>query len=379
MRILHEVAGLPQAGGGLAEFVPRLALAERRLGHDVTIATVCQAEEPLSSAGETSAAGGVRIVRYTPSPPRSLFFSAEMFHGLAGLVADADLVHVHSHWTFPVWWTCHSALQAGKPLVISPHGCLDPVRLMHSAWKKRIAGVLDSRYLRNADVIHATSETEQGWIRRYVGKEPRIVVIPSGVELPEIVSTTLRPAERVRQVLYLGRLHPLKGLDLLIEAWQLATSAFIPGQPWRLLITGPDEQGMRGRLEAQAGSLGITNITFSGALHGEQKARALAETDVFVLPSRSENFGIAVAEALAAGVPVITTKATPWSELAGTCGWWVDVDTESLAAALSQAIRLTDAQREAMGQHGRALVGSKFQWESVGRAMENLYASLIDR
>jgi glycosyltransferase involved in cell wall biosynthesis len=397
MKILHVIAGLPPAGGGLSELVPRLALETARLGHDVTIATVARDNEPLSAAAEAAAAGGVRIVRFAPSAPRALFLSWAMRRGLLELARCADVVHVHSNWTFPVWWGSHCALQAGKPLVMSPHGCLDPVRLAHSAWKKRLAGLFDRRSLRQASVIHATSEMERDWIERYVGKWPRIAVIPNGVEMQAFPGTPreLKPASRTRQVLYLGRLHPLKGLDLLLDAWKAgggANNGRLEACPtgeddrleacptgWELVIAGPDEQGTRTRLEAQARVLGLANVTFPGPLYGEEKAKALAEADLFVLPSRTENFGIAVAEALGAGLPVITTKGTPWSEIAGSCGWWVDVNAAAVAKALADGMRLSDEERAAMGTRGRELVAAKYQWETVGRAMVGVYQSLVER
>jgi glycosyltransferase involved in cell wall biosynthesis len=295
---------------------------------------------------------------------------------LTAVVRAADLVHVHSQWTFPVWWGCRTALAAGKPLVMSPQGCLDPVRLAHSAWKKRLAGLFDRRFLRQASVIHATSNAERGWIERYVGGRPRIEVIPNGVDLPAATSPAAKPAGRTRQVLSLGRLHPLKGLDLLIDAWQMASQELEPGDRWELVIAGPDEQGTRGGLEQKARQHGLSNVRFTGPLYGEDKAQALASADLFVLPSRSENFGIAVAEALAAGLPAITTKGAPWQEIHGSCGWWADVAAEPLATALREAMRLGDGERAAMGQRGRALVEAKYRWESVGRAMVGMYQAV---
>jgi glycosyltransferase involved in cell wall biosynthesis len=383
VKILHVIAGLPPAGGGLSELVPRLALEAARLGHDVTIATVARDDEPLSAAADAAAAGGVRIVRFAPSAPQALFLSWDMRRGLPELARWADLVHVHSNWTFPVWWGSHCALGAGKPLVMSPQGCLDPVRLSHSAWKKRLAGLFDRRSLRQASMIHATSEMERDWIERYLGKGPRIAVIPNGVEMQVFPGTPreTKPASRTRQVLYLGRLHPLKGLELLIEAWGRmgnGTPEACPtgGNGWQLVIAGPDEQGTRARLEAQARTLGLANLTFPGPLYGEEKRRALAEADLFALPSRTENFGIAVAEALAAGLPVITTKGTPWSEIEGRSGWWVDVNADAIAKALAAAMRLSDAECHTMGQRGRELVAAKYQWDAVGRAMMAVYESL---
>lgn len=376
MVILHVVAGLPEAGGGLSELVPRFALEATRLGHDVTLATVAGANEPLSAAAEAAAAGGVRIERFASSVPRAVFFSRDFLRGLRPLVQSADIVHVHSNWTFPVWWACGEAITAGKPLVLSPQGCLDPVRLAHSAMKKRLAGLLDRRFLRQAHVIHATSPAERAWIERYVGGNPRIEVIPNGVDLPE-PHTWAKPADRTRTVLSLGRLHPLKGLDLLLDAWRIATRELPPHSSWQLVITGPDEQGTRAALQRHAQRLGLANVRFSEPLYNAEKARALAAADLFVLPSRSENFGIVVAEALAAGVPVITTKGTPWREIDGSCGWWVDVAAEPLARALGQAMRLADAQRTAMGERGRALVAEKYQWASVGRAMVDVYRRIV--
>jgi glycosyltransferase involved in cell wall biosynthesis len=376
MKVLHVVAGLAESGGGLSELVPRFAREARRCGLNVTIATVASERATLSSAAEAAEKVGVRIVRFYPSFPRPVFYSKSMGCGLAALVHEADIVHVHSNWTFPVWWACRCALRAGRPLVMSPQGCLDPVRLAHSAWKKRLAGLLDRRFLRSAMLIHATSAAEEAWIQRYIGGSPRIVVIPNGVDLPT-PGAMGKVDPLTRQVLFLGRLHPLKGIDLLLDAWARVGRLQPTGPPWRLVIAGPDEQGMRRRLEEQARRHGLANVSFIGAVYGADKARQFANTDLFVLPSRSENFGIAVAEALAAGVPVITTKRTPWREIEGSCGWWVEPTSESIATALDAAMRLSDAERVAMGAKGRALVETRYQWPAVGRAMVAAYGELV--
>jgi glycosyltransferase involved in cell wall biosynthesis len=391
MNVLHVVAAVPPSGGGLSELVPYLARGAVNQGHDVTIATVARQDEPLSLPADEAATAGVRIVRFTPAAPRALFFSWQMLCGLEPLVRAADVVHVHSNWTFPVWWACHCALRAAKPIVMSPQGCLDPVRLHHSAWKKRLAGIWDRRFLRRATVIHATSDAERLWIQRYVAPEtpgnkhsgrrtsPRIVVIPNGVDMPTVDPAAQKTRERVRQALYLGRLHPLKGLDLLVEAWRIAKPA-----GWQLVIAGPDEQGTREQAIAHAEQMGLTvgtadsaaNVVFRGPLFGADKTRALAGADLLVLPSRSENFGIVVAEALAAGLPAIATTATPWQELRDGCGWWVDVDAPAIAAALTAATQVSDDQRAAMGVVGRRLVAARYSWDTVVAAMTALYETL---
>lgn len=363
MNIVHIVAGLPPEGGGLSELVPRLAAAQQSLGHTVTVATRAGPSEVLSPATRDAEAAGVRIVRFSPSLPGVIFFSWGMFLGLRTLVHGADVVHVHGNWTFPVWWACRCAVCGSKLLVMSPQGSFDPVRLAYSAWKKRLVYGLDQWCLRHASLIHATAECERDWLLRErgamtdAGREKRIVVLPNGVQLPP-EGPDGRPAERTeRVVLYLGRNHPLKGLDLLEEAWGRVAR---PG--WRLAVYGP---GLPGRF-----------------VEGEEKWRVMRAADLFVLPTRSDNFGIAVAEALACGVPVICTKGAPWQELEGNtasdrCGWWCDVSAQGLADALDEAMGLSDEARRELGRNGRARVLARYTWPAVAAAwVERLAADM---
>jgi len=391
MKILHILAGVPP-GSGMAEYVPTLCRHLHRIGHEVTLATL---DGSLSEATQAAEVAGVRLVRFAPSLPRALYFSWQMLRGLSALAHAADVVHVHGNWTFPVWWGCYCVARMGKPLVMSPHGSFDPVRLRHSAWKKRLVGWLDRTCLRWVAVVHVTSEAEREWVMDYCGhsvaamgsvkkakggrgdsqevrcseREARIVVIPNGVELPgssllrECISSLVeeegenaerrtpnaeRRSGKRKTVLYLGRLHPLKGVDLLVEAWHSAlvaddqkmedggqgtkgsgcetmdgtkpTNELMNSRTNELLlvIAGPDEQGTLRALKEQVARLGLEeSVKFVGSVYGEEKWRMLRSADLFVLPSRSENFGIVVAEALACGVPVITTKGAPWSELMG--------------------------------------------------------------
>ncbi len=460
MRILHIAAGMAP-GGGLAEAVAMLARHQQSLGHAVTIATL---RGKLSPAVAVARRDGVEVVQYALLVG---YFSWSMFRGLKELVKACDLVHLHSNWTFPVWWGGWLALSNKKPLVMSPRGCFDPVRMGHSAWKKRLVGGIDRTLARRASLIHVTSHAERAWTWRFLaGKDVPIAVISDGVEVVDS-SKVLKcesskvgdQANETRTVLYLGRLHPLKGLDLLLAAWAMVRSskvracgsANVGGElkdtranqesssslelqnckpyEWQLVIAGPDEQGTLAKLEKQAERLGlrITSeadgseevlkcgsagalkcrpvIIYAGVLHGEAKREAMYKADLFILPTLSENFGIVVAEALACGVPVITTKGAPWEELlgepgavsgepsavngellavsgepsavSGRCGWWVDIGVDPLVEALRDAMGLTEEERRVMGENGRRLVERKYRWERIAAEMVGAYEGVV--
>ncbi|MEI6647009.1 MAG: glycosyltransferase [bacterium] len=165
MRIVHVAAGV-WPGAGIAEVVAGLSRALKVLDHDVTVVTL---DGPMAASIEEAQAEGVRVVRFKPSQPHFLFYSSAMRRGLSELVRETDTLHVHGCWTFPVWWGAWLALREKKTLVMSPHGSLDPMRLKHSGWKKKLVGWMDRWLLRRASVIHATCEAEKRWIQAFLG------------------------------------------------------------------------------------------------------------------------------------------------------------------------------------------------------------------
>jgi glycosyltransferase involved in cell wall biosynthesis len=207
MKILHIVADI-SAGSGVAVAATRLAVEQQNLSHQVCVACTGERGEVLkceSSKVLKLGESGVRVVTFRRNWPRFILFSWGMLLGLGKMVKDVDVVHVHSNWTFPVWWGAWLALRQKKTLVMSPHGCFDPVRLEHSGWKKRLVGWIDRWLLRRASVVHATCEEEKRWVQAFLKcanarmrecangggiprqgeadpRRPKIVVIPNGVE-----------------------------------------------------------------------------------------------------------------------------------------------------------------------------------------------------
>jgi glycosyltransferase involved in cell wall biosynthesis len=284
-----------------------------------------------------------------------------------------QLIHNHGVWLSQNHAASAVARKLNLPLIHSPRGMLTLQQIGDKALKKRLAWWLyQKRDLAAARAVHVTAESE-GDDLRALGHRGPLALIPNGVEIPAWRKKKPRQG-KTRMALFISRIHPKKGLPNLIEAW-----AAVKPKNWKMRIVGLDEDGHRARLEKQAREKGLEGVfEFSGPLYGEAKWDLYGNADLFILPTLSENFGIVVPEALACGVPVITTEGAPWAGLReNKCGWWVPVGVEPLAGALREGTRTTDAQRESMGRRGRAWVEKSFTWESVALKMKALYGWIL--
>lgn len=280
------------------------------------------------------------------------------------------IVHDNGIWLPSNHQAVRCATKYASPLVISPRGMLEPWALRQRKWKKRLAWWLyQCRDLRRAAVLHATADQEAVHIRR-LGLGRPIAVIPNGVELPQWSGCNIAQTTPMRTAVFLSRIHPKKGLLNLVQAWKR-----ISPRDWRVVIAGPDEGGHEAVVRAAVRSAGLDGIfEFAGPAYGNKKWELLRNADLFILPTFSENFGVVVAEALAVGVPVITTKGAPWELLEKRgCGWWVEIGVEPLARALDEATKAGDAGRRVMGERGRALVEERFTWPRVAEQMKRVY------
>lgn len=315
VKILHVVPGLDEQTNGIAVAAKQLAAAQARQG-----------DEPMLA---------------------ERFPLAQYFR--------ADRVIVHSMWKPLEWRAAFCCIvrklfgSRGFRWCRMPHGCLDPVKRNFSWWKKLPLTPLEWILFRLSDGIVVTSQDERRWC---TGWNRRLVDMRLGVETDPDAPRREPAADGALKLLYIGRIHPLKGLDLLFSA----LAELDKGVCWRLAIVGRDEKGTADALKLQAQALGLdlSRIEFAGETSEAEKRRRLAAADLFVLPTRSENFGLVVSEALAAGVPVVTTKAAPWPGLAeNRCGWWTDVSAAALCAALESALSLPRQELRAMGERGR--------------------------
>jgi glycosyltransferase involved in cell wall biosynthesis len=203
-------------------------------------------------------------------------------------------------------------------------------------------------------------------------KQP-VAIIPNGIDIPEFAKKEPRG---IRTLLFLGRLHPVKGIDVLLNAWAVVADRF---PDWRLLVVGTDtgygkQDGYVEEMKALAAKLKLTRMEFAEPLYGEAKLSAYRQADLFVLPTRSENFGITVAEALASGTPAIVTKGAPWQGLQTyRSGWWIDIGVDALVACLEVAMATSPDELAQRGINGRDWMMREFSWQDIGKKMQQTY------
>jgi glycosyltransferase involved in cell wall biosynthesis len=354
MKVLLAYTSLDASHGGPPIVVARLA-------------------EALSNAGATVALLTADDTGSRPSPlkvPGVRYFSG----GIATAIEEfgrPDIIHDHSLWIPSHRAITNFASLLRIPLVVSPAGCLQPQALRIKAFKKRVAWlVYQRRSLNKAQLIHATSQLELDAIR-LLGLTPPVTLIPHGIDLPDPIA---KATEAKRTALFLGRIHPVKGLPMLIAAW-----ARVMPENWLLRIVGPDEDRHQAVVEQAVRRARLENtVSFHGPVAGTAKATSFQDADLFVLPSYTENFGVAAAEALAAGLPVITTTVTPWHELDSRgCGWCTAPDETSLASALSRATALPATVLSEMGRKGREWMAADFSWDRITERYLDAYAGLL--
>jgi glycosyltransferase involved in cell wall biosynthesis len=260
------------------------------------------------------------------------------------------------------------------PRVVSPRGMLSTWALAFHKWKKRLAWSLyQSKDLHSASMIHATSEQEAEEVRQLGLRQP-LVILANGVKLPASLPKRASLPTGAKTALFLSRIHPKKGVLELISAW----SSVRPTN-WRLVIAGPDDGGHRASVEALIARERLSaDVELVGSVPDSEKWTLYADADLFVLPTFSENFGIVIAEALAAGLPTITTKGAPWRALdEHRCGWWIDMGIDPLVRALKEATSLSDAVRNEMGARGRNYVERELSWDRIAEQMREAYDWLL--
>ncbi|MFO0697961.1 MAG: glycosyltransferase [Nitrospira sp.] len=354
------------------------------VGQNLAIARVYKPEiqifglEDERSSSDLALWKNLNAQTYPIAGPRKFAFSPQLLPAL--LNANLDLLHVHGLWMYPSVASRKWAHSTSRPYVVSSHGMLDRWAIQNAHWKKVLAGTFFERgHLQNAACLQAVSLAEVDAIRAYGLRNP-ICHIPYGIDLPQGLPIARSSENRSKRLLFLGRLHPKKGLTNLIHAWhRVQGNQSIESGKWVLTIAGWDQGGHEQQLKRLVSELGLVDsVHFVGAKFGSDKDKLLAESDAFILPSYSEGLPVAVLEAWSYGLPVLITPACNIPE-GYACHAAVHIlpQVEAIENGLLKLIVMTDLQRQSMGRQGRRLVETQFTWERAARDMVAVYRWIL--
>lgn len=363
MRILHFIPSIDRASGGVGAYMQLLA---KELGKlcELTIVTT-PSKHPLLIENARVVTLSARLLQY---------YTLKL--AWQKLLDDIrpNVVHVNCCWMPQCAWTQKWAQQAGYKVVLSPHGMLEPWIMARHYWTRKVPALwlYQKQAIVKADYLHATADSEKQNLLK-LGYNNRIAVIANGIDVEQIVLKT--SWERKKKILFLSRIHVKKGIEFLLESVALLKNEL---QGYTVYIAGEGESEYIDLLKHKADQLGVSDIVdFCGGVYGLEKWNLFREADLFVLPTYSENFGIVIAEALASGTPVITTKGTPWRELETKhCGWWIELDLENLVHGLKDFLNKDIGEIQLMGQRGRYLVVNNYSCKVISKKMLALYQKI---
>ena len=367
----HFVQSLePLEGGGLGGAARQLHAALLAAGSESRL---------VSTRSPAFSQSWPDVDQFVRSGPTKAFFARGLRPLARRLCRDKNggmVVHGHGFYVFPnaVFGAC--ARRAGVPLVYHPHGMFEPWILGRSRGKKRLAHWLfEDANFKSARLWRALTAKEADQIRGQ-GLSAPIVVLPNGIDLDEFQPAGRKVETGERTLLFLGRLHPKKGIELLLSAWAQLEQA---RKGWVLCLAGPDEGGYAGKIKALIERAGLgSSVSLPGTLVGKQKLEALQSADGFVLTSFSEGLPMAVLESMACGVPVLISHECNLPEVVEAgAGWACGAEIDAVRSALRELLAAGDAERLQRGAAGRKLVESRFKWSVIADELNRACVPLL--
>lgn len=364
MKILQVLPSITV--GGPSYTVPELTRALVRVGHDVQLHL---GNENLKDVEDLDI-HAYDLVKWPVV--KQLGFAFGEYRELKKECITAQIIQTNSLWMYANFVTEFARRGTGAKSVIMPRGTLSKYALSISSWKKKLVSFFgQGTALKRADLFIATCEMEYQDIRCYGLKAP-VAIIPNGIHIPVL------PPDIVKQkrVVFLSRIHKKKGVDILLDAWKNIENDNRFAD-WSLSIVGPINDYAK-KMITKAKELHCTRLDFPGEMAGDNKFRYLAESSIFVLPTHSENFGIAVVEALACGTPAICTKGAPWKGLeVNDCGKWIELSEVNLRKSLTELMLLSPRLLSEMGQNGKVWMERDFTWDEIAHKTTQAFEWLL--
>lgn len=362
MRICIFTSTIDKTGGGPSRSVPILAKGLAKIGCDVTLVTVESDDMNSHILDGTS----VEIIAL----PRD--YALKDLENVL-LKNNYDIVHAQGVW-MPIYHKMVNILSRNQiPFIMTPRGALEPWCLKRKLFKKKLAMMLyQKRDLQKANAILATAQMEATHLRE-LGLTTPIAIIPNGIDVSEYPCRSIESKKQTKkQILFISRISPKKGIDFLINAWDELYQKY---PDWSVIIAGNGDESYIQVLKDRIKGKGLERvIRILPPVFGKDKYKLYVESSIFILPTYSENFGMVIAEALSCGVPVITTTGTPWSELDKKgIGWCINLNLENVIKTISEAIELGQEKLFEMGQKGSMFIHDTLQYKVVAEKNLLLY------
>lgn len=366
MRVCIFTASIDKKDGGPSRSVPILARGLAEIGLSVSLMTLETDDMNTHLLNGTNV--NLKVLRRNIS-----------MKGLESIVlkGNYDVIHAQNLWNLFYHKMSIIARQHNIPYIMTPRGTLEPWSLSQKKLKKKIALTLyQKKDLQKANCILATAPMEADHLRK-LGITVPIAVIPNGIDVSEYGCRNIEFREKVKkQILFLSRIHEKKGIEILLNAW----SRLAPRYPdWQVIIAG---NGDSSYIEKLNGLLVLKRLNgvvkIIPPVFGDSKLRLYRESSLFVLPSYSENFGMVIAEAMACGVPVITTTGTPWEELnKKELGWCIELNEVNLVKALTDAIDLGEKKLFDKGLRCSKYINENYQYTEVAKCNKSVYEWIV--
>lgn len=370
IKIAHCIYSIDKMNGGPSRSVPLLCKALSEIDVNVELITYDSPSSNKDIIKDSSV-----IISYVQKEKYLPMLYRNFWHKLHS--TNCQILHGHNLWLPFNHWMAKYAQKNNIPYILTPRGCLEPWCLNNKRLKKHISLSLYQRKdIDLATCICATGDIEAENIRKLGFKNP-IAVIPNGIDINAYPYYQKREKTSNKQVLFLSRLHPKKGIELLIEAWNRINKR--RNIDWKLIIVGNGENEYVSNLKKIIHIKNLENsVSILPPAFGVDKIKMYHNSDLFILPTYSENFGMVIAEAMSCGTPVITTKNTPWEILEVTnSGWWIDLSIESIQQTIEKAISLDHKDLIKMGENGRKCIVDNFSLESTSKKTKELYSWVL--